>query len=321
MQAARTLLLPMLDCVRPMHQISVPGRSSAMVLATSLHLIGRHARHALRLLGCPGLDLLANLVEAPDAPGDVVLVLPAVGQDLAQHAPQEGDVGAGADAHVFVGMRRRAREARIDHDQLGAALLGVQQVQHRHGMRLGRIAAEQEDRLGVVDVVEAIGHRPVAEGAGDAGNRGGVADARLVVAVVGPPHRHELAMQVGGLVGELGRSAPEDAVRPALLAQLQELVADLVDGLVPADARPFAGGELHGYFSRRSPWASSRVAAPLAQCVPMLIGLSKTGSWPVHTPFFTSAQMAQPIEQSGQIVFRRSFHEDAWAGACAHARR
>ena len=143
-------------------------------------------------------------------------------------------------------MRRRAREARIDHDQLGAVLLGVQEMQHRDGVRLGRIAAEQEDRLGVVDVVEAVGHRPVAEGAGDAGDRGRVADARLVVAVVGPPHRHELAVQVGGLVGELGRPAPEDAVRPALLAQLQQLVADLGDGLVPADARPFAGGKLHG---------------------------------------------------------------------------
>jgi hypothetical protein len=78
-----------------------------------------------------------------------------------------------------------------------------------------------------------------------------------------------------------------------------------------------------GYFSRRSPCASSRVAAPLAQCVPILIGLSNTGSCPIHTPFCTSAQMAQPTEQNGQMVFRRLVSADG-AGdcsACALTRR
>src|SRR3954468_10080932 len=59
-----------------------------------------------------------------------------------------------------------------------------------------------------------------------------------------------------------------------------------------------------GYFRRRSPCTSSRVAAPLAQCEPRLIGESQPGSWPTHTPFDTSAITVQPTEQCVQIFLR-----------------
>ncbi len=52
--------------------------------------------------------------------------------------------------------------------------------------------------------------------------------------------------------------------------------------------------------------ASSRVAAPLQQWVPRLIGLSNAGSCPIQTPLSTSAQMLQPTAQNGQTVFLRS---------------
>ncbi len=57
-----------------------------------------------------------------------------------------------------------------------------------------------------------------------------------------------------------------------------------------------------GYFKRCSPWPCSRSAAPLAQCAPRLIGLSNTGFWRTHTPFCTTASVAQPTEQCEQIV-------------------
>jgi len=60
---------------------------------------------------------------------------------------------------------------------------------------------------------------------------------------------------------------------------------------------------LVGYFRRLSPWPCSRIAAPLAQCAPLLNGWSKAGSWPVQTPFWTSAIMPQPTEQWVQTVF------------------
>src|SRR6185437_852956 len=59
-----------------------------------------------------------------------------------------------------------------------------------------------------------------------------------------------------------------------------------------------------GYFSRRSPITSSRTEAPLAQCEPRLIGDSQLGSWPIQTPFDTSAVTVQPTEQWVQTFLR-----------------
>src|SRR6266478_3878717 len=59
---------------------------------------------------------------------------------------------------------------------------------------------------------------------------------------------------------------------------------------------------LVGYLSRRSPCACSRTEAPLAQWAPRLNGLSKPGSWRVHTPFSTVAMTVQPTEQCVHTV-------------------
>src|SRR5258705_13826204 len=59
-----------------------------------------------------------------------------------------------------------------------------------------------------------------------------------------------------------------------------------------------------GYFSRRSLCTSSRTEAPLAQCEPRLIGESQLGSWPIHTPFSTSAVTVHPTEQCVQTLLR-----------------
>src|SRR6478672_2402782 len=57
-----------------------------------------------------------------------------------------------------------------------------------------------------------------------------------------------------------------------------------------------------GYLRRCSPCPCSRIEAPLAQCAPRLIGESNTGSWRIHTPFCTTASIAQPTEQCVQTV-------------------
>src|ERR1700682_5785183 len=74
-----------------------------------------------------------------------------------------------------------------------------------------------------------------------------------------------------------------------------------------------------GYFRRRSPCTSSRTEAPLAQCEPRLIGLSHPGSWPIHTPFDTSAMTVQPTEQWVQMALVASTRAPAVGGgpACA----
>ena len=126
--------------------------------------------------------------------------------------------------------------------------LGLQDVLHGDRMRLGRIGAEQDHRLRIVHVVVGIGHRAVAPRIRDARDRGGVADARLVVAVVGTPERVELAEQVGLLVAEFGGAEPIDRVRTRGFADLQHLVADFVDRLLPRTRAPLAAFELERIF-------------------------------------------------------------------------
>jgi len=72
-----------------------------------------------------------------------------------------------------------------------------------------------------------------------------MADARLVIGVVGAPERAELAKQIRAFVGEFRRSQPIDRIGAGLGADVEQLVADLVDGLIPGNSRPLPAGELH----------------------------------------------------------------------------
>ena len=214
-------------------------------LGDALHLSGRHAGDALDFGWIPLLDLLADVVHAVDALLDELLVFPAVLEDVPQQPVDHRNVGAGADADILGGVRRGPRHARIDHDHLGAVhLLAFKDVLQRHRVSLGGVGAHEDDRLGVADVRVAVGHRAVAPGVGYAGDGGGVADAGLVVGVVGAPERRELAVEIGAFVGELGGAEPVHRVGAGLAADLRELVADLVDRDVPGDAAPFAVHEL-----------------------------------------------------------------------------
>ena len=211
-----------------------------------------NARDFLDLVRRPlGQALLADLVHAVDAVVDVLLVLPAVLEDVMQHPEQEGDVAARADADVLVGLRRGAREPRVDDDHPAAGLLGMQHVQQRHRMRLGGVAADVHRALAVLHVVVRVGHRAVAPGIGYAGDRRRMADARLMIAVVGAPERHELAQQERLLVVVLGAADPEHGVLTAFLlvvADREQTIAHFLDRVVPRHLLPLAIDELHRRF-------------------------------------------------------------------------
>src|SRR3977135_3141104 len=119
-------------------------------------------------------------------------------------------------------------------------LLAGQHVLERHRMRLGRIAAHDDHGLGVADVVVAVGHRAVAPGIGHARDGRRVANARLVIGVVGAPAGGDLRSEIRALVGDFRGAQPKDRIRTRLLADRHQLVADLVDGLIPADPVPLA---------------------------------------------------------------------------------
>src|SRR3546814_7817476 len=75
-----------------------------------------------------------------------------------------------------------------------------------------------------------------------------MADACLVILVVGAPEGGELAEEIGAFVGELCRTHPINGFRPGLLADLHQLVADPADGFIPGDPLPLAVDQLERIF-------------------------------------------------------------------------
>src|SRR5258705_8657340 len=71
-------------------------------------------------------------------------------------------------------------------------------------------------------------------------------DACLVIGVVRSPEGGELAVEVGRFVCEFGRTEPVNRIRACLMADLQKLVADLIDGLIPGEPLPLAVDQLLG---------------------------------------------------------------------------
>ncbi len=174
----------------------------------------RQAGDALDLGRRPLLDLFADLVHAVDALANEFLILPAVLENVPEHSVNGWNVHPGPNPNIFGGVRRRPREARIDDDHVGAVeFLAFENVLQRYRMRLGRIAAHDHDGLGVADVVVAVGHRAVAPGIGDAGDGGGMTDARLMIGIVGSPERGELAVEIRGFVCEFRGAQPVHGFR------------------------------------------------------------------------------------------------------------
>src|SRR5258706_10758287 len=202
-----------------------PNQSGGLLrgedLRDALDLRFRQAGHALDLGRRPLLGLLADLVHAVDALTDEFFVFPAIVENVPEHPVNGRNVYPRANPNIFGGVRRRAREARIDDDHVGAVeLLAFENVLQRYRMRLGRIAAHDHDGLGIADVVVAVGHGAVSPRIGDAGDSGRVADARLMIGVVGSPECGELAVEISGFVGEFRRPQPVHGFRSRLGAAL-----------------------------------------------------------------------------------------------------
>ena len=100
----------------------------------------------------------------------------------------------GRSADIFGRMRRGSRQSRIDDDDVRPVQLGaLENMLQRHRMGFSRIATHDHHGLGVADVVVAVGHRAVAPGIGYARDGGGMADARLMIGIVGSPEGGEFA--------------------------------------------------------------------------------------------------------------------------------
>ena len=173
----------------------------------------RQTGDALDLVRRPFRDFLADILDAIDPLLDKFLVFPTVLENVPEHPVDRRDVNSGPHPDIFGRVRRGSRHSRVDDNEIRAVeLLALQNVLQRNRMRLGGVAAHQQNSLGVADVVIAVGHRAVAPGVGYPSDGGGVTDPGLVIGIVGSPEGGELAVEVGRFVGEFGRTEPVDRI-------------------------------------------------------------------------------------------------------------
>ena len=134
-----------------------------------------------------------------------------------------------------IGQARQARAPWVDHDQGGATGLGAQHARADHGVVLGDIGPHHQNQLGLVDIGNAVAHRPRAQGAAQARHRGAVADARAVVDIVAAEHRSgEFLRGVVILIAGPGAADHPHPAGAALIQGIAQAFGDPFQGLVPA---------------------------------------------------------------------------------------
>ena len=168
---------------------------------------------------------------------------------MVQHAPDDGDIRTRTNAHIFIGMRGGAGEARVNHNEIGAILfLARQHMLQADRMRFCRISAHDDHGFRIADVVIGIGLRAITPGIGNTRNGGRMANTRLVIHVIGTPEGRKFAEQIGPFIGEFGAAQQEGGVRAAFLPGFHQLVGDFGDGIVPGHALPLTIYQLHRVF-------------------------------------------------------------------------
>ena len=134
----------------------------------------------------------------------IIFMKQVVFQDVIDEAAHQGDVGAGPQAHVEVGLGRGPGEAGIDHNELGPLFLGLGDPLETDGMVLGGIAADDHEAIAVGQIVPVIGHGAPAEGGPQRGHRGGVSEAGLVFQIDDPQGPGQLGDEIALLVVQGG---------------------------------------------------------------------------------------------------------------------
>ena len=165
--------------------------------------------------------------------GDEVVVDPAGLDEQVEQAVEEREVGAGAHLQVQVGLLGRRRAARVDDDQLGARPDPVEQPQEQDRVAVGHVRADDEEHVGVVEVVVGAGRAVGAERQLVAGAGAGHAQPRVGLDLVGPDEAlGQLVGEVLGLDRHLARHVEGDGVRPVLVEHVPQAPGGAGDRLV-----------------------------------------------------------------------------------------
>ena len=230
--------------------------------------VGIDAADRRHLLRRERFDVLGELREAFGVGLDVLLVVELLGDDHVEHGVEHRHVGAVGELEHVGGMALERLAARVHHDELGAALRRLLEEGRRDRMVLRRVGADHDDDVGVLALVEGRGHRGGADAFQQRRDRGGVAQPRAVVDIVGAEAgAHQLLEQIGLLVRALGRAESGERAGALAVADFLQAGGGAVERLLPGGgtevAHRMAGVERIVDVLRRAVLADQRLGEPL----------------------------------------------------------
>ena len=217
-QAAR--VVGAVDVLRDAHAPEDDRGLGARIFARyGLQRRGVDAANLGHLLRRAVLDAVLQLVEIHRVRLDVLLVVEILGDDDVEHRRQHGDVARRLELQHVRRVALQGLTARIHDDQRLAGLLRLLHEGRRDRVILGRVGADDDDELGVLDRGEGRGHRARADAFDQPRHRRGVAESRAVIDVVGAEAgTDQLLEEIGLLVGALGRAEARQRLAAMLVA-------------------------------------------------------------------------------------------------------
>ena len=196
--------------------------------------VGGNAADRRHLLRREVLDVLGEGLEALDVGLHVLLVVELLADDDVEHGVEHGHVGAVLELHHLPGVALKRLPARVHHHQLGAALGRLLEEGGGDRMVLGRVGADDDDEVGILALVEGRGHRRRADAFQQRRDRGGVAQPRAVVDIVGAEAgAHQLLEQIGLFVRALGRAEAGQRARAVAVADFLQAGSGALHRLFP----------------------------------------------------------------------------------------
>src|SRR5690606_33774568 len=185
---------------------------------------------------------------------------------------------------------------RVEHHHAGASLDGFAQRLEHPRMIGARVLAEHEDRVGMLEILEADGAFAHADALAQGHATGFVAQVRAIGEVVAAKGTDEQLIEVGRLV----TGAPGGVELGLVwIAQALEMTGDHGEGFVPADGAVAVAGVVIAHWLGQAPLIFEPVITLLAQLADAVAGEkggvdAALGGFPVHRLGAVFAEFDRP---------------------------
>ena len=156
---------------------------------------------------------------------------------MRKQAGEQRGVGARLQAEKQVGVTRSVGPSRVDHDNPRAALLLVgKHALEQHRVTPCRVGANENQKIGFVQILIAAGYGVGAEGPAMARDRGGHAQARIGIDVgTADETLHQLVGDVIILGQQLSGKIERDGSGAVARNDVAEPMRDVVERIRPGD--------------------------------------------------------------------------------------